>query len=363
MPLSGLRAHRDLAERLFAELRSRPSHAYLFSGPAGSGKNLVATALAHAMLCEREPGAGFCCTVQRCAVRIAPAQTARPRAGAAPAPRCECCAACVQIAAGTHPDFTRIARAAGRSDVLIEQVRALIAQLGVKPSRAGARIAIIDDAETLNLPAQNALLKTLEEPPGHAIIFMITSSERALLDTVRSRMRPVRFGALAPADLEAILAARGVGDSSKRAAAARLARGSAARAIALLEDDAPPMKELLAAIARARSLDFAGAQQIAQEYFKSRDEAAGNFELIARMLEEILCLKLLGAGEAPHGESDDGESKLVKDLAGALATGAIVDCLAAAVKARGAVDAMANPRMQAEQFWMTAAEAIREQAE
>ncbi|MGC1679661.1 MAG: hypothetical protein WA740_19185, partial [Candidatus Binataceae bacterium] len=259
------------------------------------------------------------------------------------------------------PDFIRIGRAAGRSDVLIEQVRALIAQLGVKPSRGGARIAIIDDAETLNLPAQNALLKTLEEPPGHAIIFMITSSERALLDTVRSRMRAVRFGALPPADIEAILSSRGASDSSNRAAAARLARGSAARAIALLDGDAPPMKELLAALARARSLDFAGAQQIAQEYFKTRDEAAGHFELIARMLEEVLCLKLLGAQEIP--ESKDEEAKLIKQLAGALPTGAIVDCLAAAVKACTAVDAMANPRMQAEQFWMTAAGAIRESAE
>lgn len=360
MPLTGLRAHREVAERLLAELTSRPSHAYLFSGPAGTGKSLVATALAHAMLCERAPGANFCCTPERCAVRIAPATAARPRSAAA-APRCDCCAACVQVASGTHPDFIRIGRAPGRSDVLIEQVRALIAQLGVKPSRAGARIAIVDDAETLNLPAQNALLKTLEEPPGHAIIFMITSSERALLDTVRSRMRAVRFGALAPADIEEILSARGAAASANRAAAARLARGSAARAIALMDGDAPPMKELLAAIARARTLDFAGAQQIAQEYFKTRDEAAGHFELIARMLEEILCLKLLGADEVP--ESKDEEAKLIKQLAGVLETRAIVDCLAAAVKARGAVDAMANPRMQAEQFWMTAAEAIRERSE
>ncbi|HVA79443.1 MAG TPA: hypothetical protein VNF29_00790 [Candidatus Binataceae bacterium] len=359
MPLSGLRGHRELAARLLAELHARPSHAYLFSGPAGVGKATAASALAHAMLCERAPGPDFCCVAERCAVRTAPLPATRPRAGAPAAPRCDCCSACVQIATGVHPDFTRIGRTAGRSDVLIEQVRALIAQLGVKPSRAGRRIAIIDDAETLNLPAQNALLKTLEEPPGHAIIFMITASERALLDTVRSRMRPVRFGALATADIEAILAARGGADPSKRAAAARLARGGAARAIALLEGDAPPMKELLAALARAHSLDFAGAQEIAQELFRSRDEAAANFELIARVLEEILTLKLLGAGEAPHEE----ETIVIRKLADALAIGAIVECMSAAVKARGAVDAMANPRMQAEQFWMTAAKAIREATE
>ncbi|HUY27744.1 MAG TPA: hypothetical protein VMV27_10025 [Candidatus Binataceae bacterium] len=359
MPLSGLRGHRELAGRILAELHARPSHAYLFSGPAGVGKATVASALAHAMLCERAPGPDFCCRAENCAVRTAPPPAARTRAGAEPAPRCDCCAACVQIATGVHPDFTRIGRAAGRSDVLIEQVRALIAQLGIKPSRAGRRIAIIDDAETLNLPAQNALLKTLEEPPGHAIIFMITASERALLDTVRSRMRPVRFAALATADIEAILAARAGSDAGKRAAAARLARGSAARAIALIEGDAPPMKELLAALARARSLDFAGAQEITQGLFRSRDEAAANFELLARMLEEILSLKLLGAGDEPHDE----ETIVIRKLADALELGAIVECMGAAVKARGAVDAMANPRMQAEQFWMTAARAIREATE
>ena len=87
--------------------------------------------------------------------------------------------------------------------MLIEQVRDLIAQLGYALRAVRGAIAILDDAETLNMPAQNALLKTLEEPPGYAIIFLVTQSERALLDTVRSRLRPVRFGPLAVADLEA----------------------------------------------------------------------------------------------------------------------------------------------------------------
>jgi DNA polymerase-3 subunit delta' len=356
MPLSGIRGNREVAERLLAEISRRPSHAYLFSGPAGVGKATVAAALAHSMLCERERGAGFCCTPEICAVRTAAAQggaRGRRRAGVQEAPRCDCCPACVQIASGVHPDFNRIGRAAGRTDVLIEQVRELISELGIKPSRAGARVAIIDDAETLNLPAQNALLKTLEEPPGHAIIFMIASAERALLDTVRSRMRPVRFGALQVADLEAILAARGVADESRRSAAARLARGSAARALALAEGEEPPMKEMLEALARAKSMDFPAAQQLAQRHFQNRDEAADNFELIARLLEEILCLKLLGAAEAP----DSG--KAAAELANLIDTGAIVACLEWAVRARGAVDAMANPRIQAEQYWMNAARAMR----
>ena len=67
------------------------------------------------------------------------------------------------------------------------------------------RAAIIDDAETLNLPAQNALLKTLEEPPGYAVIFLIAENANALLDTVRSRLRPVPFPTLSAAELTGLL--------------------------------------------------------------------------------------------------------------------------------------------------------------
>src|SRR5579862_2850398 len=216
MPITSVLGHREIATRLLAELRSRPSHAYLFSGPRGVGKAIVATSLVHAIMCERSPGENFCCTTSHCPVRIAPqTERTRARAGDTDAPRCDCCSACVQIATGVHPDFTYVSRPVGRSEVLIDQVRDLIARLGVRPSRSPVRMAIIDDAEVLGEPAQNALLKTLEEPPGHAIIIMVSASERALLDTVRSRMRVVRFPALQPADIEAILAAHGVTDKAR----------------------------------------------------------------------------------------------------------------------------------------------------
>jgi DNA polymerase III subunit delta' len=359
MPLTGIRGHLELARRLLSELQARPSHAYLFSGPRGVGKALVANALAHAMLCERSPGESFCCTPGRCPVRMAPAtERTRARAGEDESPRCECCAACVQVAAGVHPDFTYIARPEGRTDVLIEQVRALIVQLGQRPVRGAVRIAVIDDAETLNLPAQNALLKTLEEPPGRAIIFMITASERALLDTVRSRMRTVRFRALGIEDLEAILAERGVAGKERCASIARLARGSAARAIALMDGDEPPMDELIAALAAAKSIDFPRAQSIAQSLFGTRDEAAANFELLARLLEEILCYKLLE--NAPDGGPSKPPEKIAA-LAGEAGIPALVECIGGAVRAIEAVEAMANPRLQAESWWMAAGRTMRSQ--
>jgi DNA polymerase III subunit delta' len=357
MPIASILGHREIATRLLAELRTRPSHAYLFAGPRGVGKAIVAASLVHAMMCERSPGGNFCCATAHCPVRLAPqTERTRARAGDSDAPRCECCSACVQIATGVHPDFTYIARPAGRSEVLIDQVRELIARLGIRPSRSPLRMAIVDDAEALGDPAQNALLKTLEEPPGHAIIIMVTASERALLDTVRSRMRTVRFPALRAADLEAILAAHGVTDRARASALALLARGSAANAIALAGGDEPPMKELLDALSHARSIDFARAQSLAQEFFANRDAAAGNFELLARLLEEVLCYKLLKTEFVAF--PPEARSKLMS-LADSLEVDAIAKCIDAAVRATEAVVQNANPRMQAENWWTIAGHAMR----
>ena len=122
MPITSVLGHREIATRLLAELRSRPSHAYLFSGPRGVGKAIVATSLVHAIMCERSPSENFCCTTAHCPVRIAPqTERTRARAGDTDAPRCDCCSACVQIATGVHPDFTYVSRPVGRSEVLIDR--------------------------------------------------------------------------------------------------------------------------------------------------------------------------------------------------------------------------------------------------
>ncbi|MGH7907333.1 MAG: ATP-binding protein [Candidatus Binataceae bacterium] len=357
MPLDNLFGHQRIYERMLAEIQSRPAHAYLFAGPRGIGKSLIAQALTHSLLCERTPGAQFCCAPDRCPVRAGAGVTENSRRGNQDEPaRCGCCAACVQVAAGVHPDFIGISRPAGRADVSIDQVRGLIARLGTKASRGPMRAAIIDDGETLNLPAQNALLKTLEEPPGFTIIFLIAHSERALLDTVRSRLRSVRFPALAVSGIAAILEARLGTAHGQALALAALARGSAARALDLTHENAPPMGELISAFARAGSFDFPAVAALAQEFFAVRDQALGNFELIARMLEEVLCFKLIGAEiAAPSTEA----LKTMRELAERLETAMIVDALDGAVKAASAVEAMANPRLQAENWWMKAARTIQ----
>jgi len=358
MPLAGVAGNREVIARLEAELARRPSHAYLFAGLRGIGKSIVARGVAHNLLCERSPGAQFCCNPADCPVRIASPAAGRGRSSSAAvaAPRCDCCAACVQIALGVHPDFVYVARQPNRSDLLIEQVRDLIERLGVRPSRGPRRIAIVDDAETLNLPAQNALLKTLEEPPGYTMMILVTSSEHALLDTVRSRLRPVRFGPLSVAEIAGVLVSRAKIEPERAAAIAPLARGSLARALALGQGHEPPVKELIDALGRAKALDFAGAQSLAQDFFGARDQAAENFELIARLLEEMLCFKLLGAeliATAP--EAAAAMTEIAERSTAAALAQVVVSALAAAM----AIEEMANSRLQAEQFWLGAGRALR----
>jgi DNA polymerase-3 subunit delta' len=264
----------------------------------------------------------------------------------------------VQIATGIHPDFIYIGRNPKRTEVLIEQVRDFIERLGVRPARGARRIAIIDDAETLNIPAQNALLKTIEEPPAHTIIFLVTKSERALLDTIRSRMRPIRFGPLEAAAVQAVLMAH-AGISEERAAAiARLARGSLGRAFALAEGGELPVEELLKALASAGSIDFVQAGALAQQFFGTREEAADNFELIARMLEEMLCCKLLRAElNAPTPEA----ARMMTQFAQTVDTSILAALLEQALDAHAAIGEMANPRLQGENWWMAAGVALRGQ--
>jgi DNA polymerase III subunit delta' len=351
MPLNELLGHRELFERLFRELGRGRSQGFLFWGSKGIGKELVAEGLVLSLLCERKGGLDFCCTPNQCPNRAGASSGKR---GDKPA-QCDCCAGCVQVATRIHPDFDYLGLLPKRSFVLIEQVRELIAHLGIKPSRAPVRTAIIDDAETVNIPAQNALLKTLEEPPGYTVIFLIADNPTALLDTVRSRLRPVHFPTLPASDLTELLERKAALEPARAAAVARLARGSAARALAMASQEEPPARELLDAMMQAGKMDFPQTRRLAEHLFSTREQAVENFELMARLLDDALHLKLGAGAEGIPAEIAESLSGLVD----ALSLKSILIMLELCLHAASAVDAMANPRLQAEGLWMAAGEAVK----
>lgn len=115
---------------------------------------------------------------------------------------CGVCESCIQVAAGTHPDLIRVEKPADKSEMPLEILvgprenrmrEGLLYEIGLKSFYGGRRIAIIDDADSLNEEGANALLKTLEEPPDNVHIFLISESLPLQLPTIRSRCQIISF--------------------------------------------------------------------------------------------------------------------------------------------------------------------------
>lgn len=197
--------HAGAAARLArAAADGRVPAAVLLVGPAGIGKRALADAFAARLLCAA-PGAGDACGT---------------------------CAHCTRVGAGTHPDLHLVARDPERRDIRIEQVRELTRWLVLQPLMAARKVGVLDDAHCLSEQAQNALLKTLEEPPGAAVLVLVASSAALLLPTVRSRCQVVRLHPLPAAEVARVLDACGLPPEQARELAP-LAEGSPGRALAL----------------------------------------------------------------------------------------------------------------------------------
>ncbi len=194
---------------LTAALANGPSHAYLFRGPRGSGKRAAARALAAEIL----------------ATGAADPDDARRRALLDPSP---------------HPDLVWLTPRGAQH--LVEEVRErVIRAAAYRPFEGGKRVFVVEAAEAMRDESQNALLKTLEEPPDFVHIVLLSSEPEVLLETIASRCQPLDFAPLPAAVLEAELAAapgadagEGAPAAEEIAAAARLAAGDLERARLLL---------------------------------------------------------------------------------------------------------------------------------
>ncbi len=276
MSLPVVHGHQATWQRLLARLAAgRLPHALLFVGPPGVGKALVAQRLAARLAC------------------------------AAPAPEpCGECAGCRQVVAGTHPDLQLLGapeRGGGRKEtrrkeIGIDQARELKRFAALGTVSADRKIGIIDDADRLSIAAQNALLKTLEEPPGQALLILITASPGALLSTVRSRCQRIAFRPLTTAECEAALTAAGI-PGAEAATLATEADGSPGRALALRatwrQDD---RDELLALLAGLESGRYASVLAMCKGLGKTEQETAARLEgLLAACHDEATAAARDGA--------------------------------------------------------------------
>jgi DNA polymerase-3 subunit delta' len=250
----------------------------LFTGVAGIGKRRTALALAQTLNCA-EPRHDV--VLGDAARRTLPVDA------------CGVCASCRRIERLVHPDVLVIEPSDDTGNIRVDHVRALTEHLGYRPFEARWRVVLIDHAEALVDTAQNALLKTLEEPPSSTVFVLVTSQPDDLLPTVRSRCPQIRFAPLSVADVASLLAQRGIVSKDAQALAAvsggsvESALGSAA---ALLADARAGAARLLAELAapsgvRAR---LAAAGAIAGR--STKGSAAGERESLATHLRALHAL-------------------------------------------------------------------------
>jgi DNA polymerase-3 subunit delta' len=222
MPFRDVIGHRRLVGLLSRSVcQGSLPPSLIFAGPAGIGKRLAATATAQALNC------------------IAPKRGSDPFSSLGHETRsrsheieldaCGVCGACRRIARGVHPDVLLV-EPGDAGSIKIEQVRDIVDRAAYRPFEGRRRVVIVDEADALQAGAQNALLKTLEEPPPSSVFVLVTSRPDVLLPTVRSRCPVLRFRPLGPDEIAAALVARGHSEAEASAVAA-MADGSLGRAL------------------------------------------------------------------------------------------------------------------------------------
>lgn len=222
MSWHGVLGHDQVFERFRRAVRHRRlASTFLFVGPSGVGKRLVALKLAQALSCEVNP---------------------EERLEA-----CGRCPSCQQVAAGTHPDVQVVGKPDDKSFIPVEVFigdrehrlrEGLCYTLGMRPMLGRRRIAIIDDADYLNEAGANCLLKTLEEPPAGSMLILLGTSQQKQLPTIRSRCQTVRFAPL-PAEVVArlLLQQEPTLDPQEASRVAELSGGSLDRARDLIDQE------------------------------------------------------------------------------------------------------------------------------
>jgi DNA polymerase-3 subunit delta' len=262
MPFSEILGHERVVDLLRRSLRSgKTAHAYIFEGPSGCGRRKTALALVQALFCAS--GGDDACGV---------------------------CPSCRKVAAGNHADIHVVEPLPDKRDISISQLRDVQRDLAMRPYEAPRSACIVEPADRMNTSSANSFLKTLEEPPGNAIIILITENADMLLPTIRSRCQLLRFAPLSQEQIRQLLERSGM-DGATASLLAPLADGSMGRALELDNDSLALRRDLLARHLAGLTLDrVVTIFEASEELSGSRDETLESMDMLLSFSRDLVHL-------------------------------------------------------------------------
>jgi DNA polymerase III subunit delta' len=319
MPFAGILGQESCIAVLGRSLATgKIAHAYLFDGTEGCGKKKTALAFIEAVFCGQSTACGHC-------------------------------PSCRRIASMQHPDLHLVEP--DGAYIKIDQIRELQRDLAFRPFEAPKKACIIDVVDRLNPAAGNALLKTLEEPPGNALLILITANPDSVLPTILSRCQRLHFAALPEATIATLLRENGTEPESARIVAA-LAGGSMRKAMEIGEETAiHERKSFLERICSLSLDDITSLFAIAEELAGDKENALELLELLTAFLRDAL---LLHAGSTEVVNAD--LLPLLERQASGFSGERIMERISYVSEARRAISSNVNLRLALEVLFMRLAE-------
>jgi DNA polymerase-3 subunit delta' len=263
----------------------RLPNSMLLSGDDGVGKRQFAFEIAKSLVCK-EPAAREACDVCPACRRADKFSLLKPEEKES----------YERVVFSNHPDVGMVLPY--NRNILIKAIRHLESEANYRPCEAEARIFIIDDADKMNDPSANALLKTLEEPSATTYIFLVTSRPDKLLPTIRSRCQSLRFSPIAAEKIEEFLINDRAYTHDEARLAARLARGSIGRAVTVDVDEFKTRREkMMGAVSNAfQNGGFAALLKTAEEMNDVKDKTAfeKNLNVLQSIIHDVWSLSVSG---------------------------------------------------------------------
>ena len=326
----GVVGHEDAVAALKNALGTgRVSHAWLFAGEDGSGKHFLAKTFAAALLCKE--------------------------GGTEPCMRCR---SCRRVLAGTQPDLVELVRE--KPDLIsVKEVREqVVGTVGLRPFDSKYKIYIIDDAEKMNPQAQNALLKTIEEPPAYAVLLLLTNSPEALLPTILSRCARIDVRPVPDARVRDFLIEEHRVSKKDAEVAAAFAQGNVGRAkeIALGGTFDEKCEAVLELARKARELPVARMASVSEALLKDGTSVREIQDILRLWHRDVLVYKATGELAKTVFRRTPEEAAKLRAEAALLSYEALGEILGAIEKAGDAVRANVSAPLALELLFAVIAE-------